>query len=196
MTFSNRGNDRFRGTNYGKREFGDRGSDRPTMHDATCAKCGAACQVPFMPNGRKEVFCSKCFGEMNGDSRDSRNESRSPRFYDKRDSGSNYADKPMFSAICDQCGKSCQVPFRPTNGKPVLCSNCFADKNDGGRPSNSSYPSRSSADNSGELQAINEKLDKIIKLLAPVTPKEVKKEITEKILEEIKAVKPRTKKKI
>src|SRR3990167_5741951 len=31
----------------------------------------------------------------------------------------------MHDAICDNCGKTCQVPFRPTSGKPVYCSNCF-----------------------------------------------------------------------
>ncbi len=176
------------------------------MHDATCAKCSAPCQVPFMPNGRKEVFCSKCFGEMNGssrdnrDSRDSYSSPRAPRMFDKRDSGSNFADRQMFRATCDQCGSSCEVPFRPTNGKPVLCSNCFADKNsDGGRPmaSKSSY-SKPSVDNSAGLEAINAKLDKILKLLSPAMPtvevdestkeaKEVAKMITSKILEEIES---------
>ncbi len=31
----------------------------------------------------------------------------------------------MHSATCDNCHKSCEVPFRPTNGKPVFCSSCF-----------------------------------------------------------------------
>ncbi|TSC58359.1 MAG: hypothetical protein Greene041619_583 [Candidatus Peregrinibacteria bacterium Greene0416_19] len=35
------------------------------MHDATCAKCGAACQVPFKPRpaeeGGKPVLCRDCF---------------------------------------------------------------------------------------------------------------------------------------
>src|SRR5688500_14219432 len=36
-------------------------------------------------------------------------------------------DRPreMFDAVCDNCGKPCQVPFRPTTGKPVYCSDCF-----------------------------------------------------------------------
>lgn len=36
------------------------GSDRP-MFDATCAKCGNRCQIPFQPRTGKEVFCSHCF---------------------------------------------------------------------------------------------------------------------------------------
>ena len=178
MTYSNRGNERFRST------------ERPTMHDATCAKCGVACQVPFMPNGRKEVFCSKCFEEINGGSRDSGSRSsyggsRAPRMFDKRD------DRQMFSATCDQCGSSCQVPFRPTSGKPVLCSNCFAGKTD-------SRATRApvTKDNSLDLEAINAKLDKIIKLLTPKDEMIAKNVITGKILEEIvKKPKKTTKKK-
>jgi CxxC-x17-CxxC domain-containing protein len=32
------------------------------------------------------------------------------------------------TAICSQCGKSTTVPFRPTQGRPVLCRECFAQK--------------------------------------------------------------------
>jgi CxxC-x17-CxxC domain-containing protein len=31
----------------------------------------------------------------------------------------------MFAATCSKCGKETEVPFRPTNGKPVYCSDCF-----------------------------------------------------------------------
>lgn len=31
------------------------------MYDAECAKCHDRCQVPFRPNGKKPVFCAKCF---------------------------------------------------------------------------------------------------------------------------------------
>jgi CxxC-x17-CxxC domain-containing protein len=41
---------------------------------------------------------------------------------------SGYRDRgprEMFSATCSNCGKEAQVPFRPTSGKPVYCSDCF-----------------------------------------------------------------------
>ena len=43
----------------------------------------------------------------------------------------------MHQAVCDKCNKECEVPFRPTSGKPVYCSNCFesnrnSDSRDGG----------------------------------------------------------------
>jgi len=42
--------------------------------------------------------------------------------------GGGYRDRgprEMFSATCSSCGREAQVPFRPTSGKPVYCSDCF-----------------------------------------------------------------------
>jgi CxxC-x17-CxxC domain-containing protein len=40
--------------------------------------------------------------------------------------GSSYgAPRQMFSATCAQCGKDTEVPFKPTNGRPVYCSDCY-----------------------------------------------------------------------
>lgn len=33
--------------------------------------------------------------------------------------------REMFAATCSSCGREAKVPFRPTNGKPVYCSDCF-----------------------------------------------------------------------
>ena len=43
--------------------------------------------------------------------------------------GGSYGDRPqreMFDATCSECGKIAKVPFRPTSGKPVYCTDCFA----------------------------------------------------------------------
>ncbi len=37
-------------------------------------------------------------------------------------------DKVMFKAICSECGKNCEVPFRPSGDKPVYCQDCFNRK--------------------------------------------------------------------
>ncbi len=39
--------------------------------------------------------------------------------------GYDRGPREMFSATCSNCGKEAQVPFRPTSGKPVYCSDCF-----------------------------------------------------------------------
>lgn len=36
------------------------------------------------------------------------------------------AQKTMFEAKCTDCGKTATVPFKPTEGKPVYCNECFS----------------------------------------------------------------------
>lgn len=40
----------------------------------------------------------------------------------------------MYKAICDSCGKKCDLPFKPMTDKPVYCSQCFSERGEG-RPS-------------------------------------------------------------
>lgn len=44
-------------------------------------------------------------------------------------------EREMFEAVCNECGNSCEVPFRPTGDRPVLCDNCFG----GGRPERQNF---------------------------------------------------------
>ncbi|MBN3037718.1 MAG: hypothetical protein JW834_04715 [Candidatus Diapherotrites archaeon] len=39
----------------------------------------------------------------------------------------NY-DQPreMYKTTCSECGKECEVPFKPTEGRPVYCKDCYA----------------------------------------------------------------------
>ena len=39
-----------------------------------------------------------------------------------------YGERPReyFKATCADCGNECEVPFKPTEGKPVYCRDCFA----------------------------------------------------------------------
>ncbi len=93
--------------------------------------------------------------------------------FDRRDRG---RDRPsesreMHSAVCDKCGKDCEVPFKPTPGKSIYCNDCFKDKNrESGSRSGFGRPS------DGNFDQINEKLNKILKILGatkePVKEKE------------------------
>lgn len=38
------------------------------------------------------------------------------------------APRQMYTATCSSCGKEAQVPFQPTSGKPVYCSDCFSQR--------------------------------------------------------------------
>jgi CxxC-x17-CxxC domain-containing protein len=57
-----------------------------------------------------------------------------PSFGGNRDK----SDMKLYAATCTTCGKSCEVPFRPDGSKPVLCRDCFANKNSApsGMPAN------------------------------------------------------------
>jgi CxxC-x17-CxxC domain-containing protein len=104
--------------------------------------------------------------------------------------------REMHSAVCSNCGKDCEVPFRPTGSKPVYCSECFEKQQGGGdsrgfqdrgsrRPD---FAGRNEArpQNNDQLDAINRKLDKILGILAPAPVMEQKRvEVKPEKVEEI-----------
>jgi len=100
-----------------------------------------------------------------------------------RSFGGDRGDRQMFDATCDNCGKSCQVPFRPTQGKPVYCSDCFEKM--GGRDRDQSFPPRPPQPPQGgpDFGAINAKLDKILSILEPKNVVEVAGPKTVKLTE-------------
>lgn len=158
MAFTRDRNDRPR--------FSDRSSRGPVeMHQATCDQCGKQCEVPFRPTSGKPVFCSSCFEHKGG------SDSRRPegRNFDRPERSE---ERQMFEATCADCGNKCQVPFRPTQDKPVFCSDCFGEKKHAG----------GNGGGSNNFAELNAKLDKIISLLSPasavqVTPVEVAEEV-------------------
>ena len=88
----------------------------------------------------------------------------------------------MHQATCSECGKSCEVPFKPTGEKPVFCNDCFRNKRgvEPRRPSGSSFdrPSFNEKRSDGgvskeQFEMLNTKLDRILKMLNPVVPAEV-----------------------
>jgi CxxC-x17-CxxC domain-containing protein len=70
--------------------------------------------------------------------------------FQKKEWGSR--ETTMHKAVCSDCSKDCEVPFRPTGEKPVLCKDCFGGSRDAGRSidrgasRNDSYPARKSFD--------------------------------------------------
>jgi len=34
-------------------------------------------------------------------------------------------NREMHKAVCADCGKECEVPFQPTEGRPVYCRDCY-----------------------------------------------------------------------
>lgn len=37
----------------------------------------------------------------------------------------NSGPREMHKAVCSECKQECEVPFKPTEGKPVYCRDCF-----------------------------------------------------------------------
>jgi len=91
------------------------------MHKAVCSDCGKDCEVPFKPTEGKPVRCKDCFAknrpERSSGSRD-RNFGGNDRSFRR--------EREMHKAVCDKCKQECEVPFKPTEGKPVHCKDCYA----------------------------------------------------------------------
>lgn len=117
---------------------------------------------------------------------------------DRGSGGGNFRtrDREMFRTTCSNCGKECEVPFKPNGSKPVFCSDCFeknggesrrsndrdysAPRRDDRRPSfneNRSFDrpqydrpqenTRPQNNNNDQFASLNAKLDRIITLLTP-----------------------------
>lgn len=97
---------------------------------------------------------------------------------EKRDTRSSDGPTTFFKATCTKCGNSCEVPFKPVNGKPVFCRHCFVKTGDtaSGRAGDR-FPKRDftphSAPNTGaentntnevlkQLEMMNAKLERLI----------------------------------
>ena len=77
----------------------------------------------------------------------------------------------MHVTVCNKCGDDCEVPFRPTSGKPVYCDKCFEKSDHRGEKSTELLKI--------ELELINKKLDKLVAALIPVVSKKDVKEAQE-----------------
>ena len=38
----------------------------------------------------------------------------------------DFGPREMHKAVCNDCKQDCEVPFKPTEGKPVYCKECYA----------------------------------------------------------------------
>jgi len=44
----------------------------------------------------------------------------------------NYRERSFTQAICADCQKECEVPFKPSGDRPVYCSDCFSKRKNTG----------------------------------------------------------------
>lgn len=152
----------------------------------------------------RKVFVLKYRMAFNRDSRSGGGRS----FGGRRDfgGGDRGEDRQMFKAVCANCGKDCEVPFRPTGSKPVYCRDCFRTMGEGAGSSRSddrgsrrpSYDSRGRSpapqpQNRDQFEELNAKLDKILKLLNPEKKQSASKVVVEAPVENAEPVKKKAK---
>ncbi len=39
--------------------------------------------------------------------------------------GGDRGPREMYKATCADCGQECEVPFKPAEGRPVYCRDCY-----------------------------------------------------------------------
>jgi CxxC-x17-CxxC domain-containing protein len=113
-------------------------------------------------------------------------------------------DRPqeMHKAICSNCGKECEVPFKPNGSKPVFCRECFQANRMGDASRRPNFEDRRpQAENrpvlipqqpnyKEQFDALNSKLDKILSLLSVREVVEVTKTIEpEPVIEKLSETK-------
>lgn len=148
-----------------------------------------------MPNYDVQAMNSCYNTNMGYNNSDNRQLGR--RNFGRQDFGSRGGARQMHKAVCSNCGKDCEVPFRPSGDKPVFCSNCFEKNKEGSdtrrfedrnfrkphfKDRDSRQPRFENRDNrppqnNEQYNALNVKLDKILAILTlpkPQTAKEVK----------------------
>jgi CxxC-x17-CxxC domain-containing protein len=97
----------------------------PQEKSLTCFDCGEA--YTFSVEEQQEYQAK---GYINAPKRcPSCRQARKTR---QMSSGSNRLVRPgfrperqLFQATCAQCGQSAQVPFKPVEGRPVYCRDCY-----------------------------------------------------------------------
>jgi CxxC-x17-CxxC domain-containing protein len=130
----------------------------------------------FNSRGPKRFGAKASFGGAHGGK---------PAFQKKSWGGSDRSDRPttLHKANCSNCNSECEVPFRPVNGKPVFCRNCFVKTGDtaGGRAGDRfqkrefaprAFPASRPDNNDAVakmLQQLNTKLDHLIVAIEGLT---------------------------
>lgn len=78
-----------------------------------CRDCG---QEFTFTAGEQEFFATKGF---------TNEPARCPECRAARKQTRGRGERQMYEAVCANCGATALVPFQPTAGKPVYCSDCF-----------------------------------------------------------------------
>jgi CxxC-x17-CxxC domain-containing protein len=101
--------------------------------------------------------------------------------------------REMFRTTCTECGNSCEVPFRPSGDKPVLCNDCFGSsksfggdnfpqqtRRGGDRPERSeAKPDPRISELQSSVETLTAKIDTLIQTLTAQPKKVTVEEVVE-----------------
>ena len=84
----------------------------------TCVDCGAEF---VWTAGEQQFFADKNFKNEPKRCKDCKRKRNAH-------AGPAARERVETTAICSQCGKETTVPFKPTQGRPVFCKECFQQR--------------------------------------------------------------------
>ena len=86
------------------------------MYEDRTLKCKDCGEDFIFTAGEQEFYASKGFEN---------DPQRCKACRDKRKANA-HGERETFTAVCAECGGEAILPFRPSNDRPVYCSECFA----------------------------------------------------------------------
>ena len=71
----------------------------------------------------------------------------------------NFGPREMHKATCSDCKNECEVPFKPSEGKPVYCKTCYFKRKDEGRTNRPAQFSESKKPQAEEDKGMSDESD-------------------------------------
>ncbi|MGI6422598.1 MAG: zinc-ribbon domain containing protein [Syntrophomonadaceae bacterium] len=91
-----------------------------------CKDCG---EEFLFSVSEQEFYKEKGFENEPGRCRDCRKARKQSRGNSGGGSGQRFReDRPMFKAVCAECGEETTVPFEPSGDRPIYCRGCFNNR--------------------------------------------------------------------
>ena len=92
-----------------------------------CSDCGTTFTFSA---GEQEQFASRGYTNEPKRCPECRQARKAQQYGNSRNSYRNDShgytpQRQMFPARCSECGKDTEVPFEPSSGRPVYCSDCY-----------------------------------------------------------------------
>ena len=92
-----------------------------------CADCGG----DFIHSGEDQArYAERGFAHDPKRCRDCREKRKNQSGGGEGHGGGGRPPRESFEAVCAECGASTTVPFKPSQGRPVYCRDCYRKQRD------------------------------------------------------------------